>query len=303
MPDSRLPAGAPDRERRSHAELPRPRRGDEVRAVRVDVTQPHGIPEGGNGDRGERIEGLLTLPVGYTAGKRYPLLLVIHGGPAGVFKLTHVVTPGAYTTAVFASAGFAVLRPNPRGSSGYGTAFRRANEKDWGGGDYRDLMAGVDAVIAMGIADPDRLGVMGWSYGGFMTSWIITQTNRFQAASIGAPVTDLVSFTGTSDIPAFLPSYFGGEFWDEQLVEIYRERSPMSHVGRARTPALIQQGESDLRVPISQGYELYNALKRQGIPTRMVTYPRQPHGIREPRLLRDLVERNLAWMEQWLGTP
>ena len=164
-------------------------------------------------------------------------------------------------------------------------------------------MAGVDAVIAMGIADPDRLGVMGWSYGGFMTSWIVTQTNRFQAASIGAPVTDLVSFTGTSDIPAFLPSYFGGEFWDEQLVEIYRERSPMSHVGRARTPALIQQGESDLRVPISQGYELYNALKRQGIPTRMVTYPRQPHGIREPRLLRDLVERNLAWMEQWLGTP
>jgi len=255
------------------------------------------------GDRGEKIEGLLTLPVGYAPGKRYPLLLVIHGGPAGVFKLTHVVTPGAYTTAVFASAGFAVLRPNPRGSSGYGTAFRRANEKDWGGGDYRDLMAGVDAVIAMGIADPDRLGVMGWSYGGFMTSWIITQTNRFRAASIGAPVTDLVSFTGTSDIPAFLPSYFGGEFWDEQLVEIYRERSPMSHVGRARTPALIQQGESDLRVPISQGYELYNALKRQGIPTRMVTYPRQPHGIREPRLLRDLVERNLAWMEQWLGTP
>ena len=164
-------------------------------------------------------------------------------------------------------------------------------------------MAGVDAVIAMGIADPDRLGVMGWSYGGFMTSWIITQTDRFKAASIGAPVTDLVSFTGTSDIPAFLPSYFGGEFWDEELFEIYRERSPMGHVGRAKTPALIQQGESDLRVPISQGYELYNALKRQGVPTRMVTYPRQPHGIREPRLLRDLAERNLAWMEQWLGTP
>ncbi len=279
-----------------------------IRISEVNANLPkHPLPETRvitwSGDRGEKIEGLLTLPVGYAPGKRYPLLLVIHGGPAGVFKLTHVVTPGAYTTAVFASAGFAVLRPNPRGSSGYGTAFRRANEKDWGGGDYRDLMAGVDAVIAMGIADPDRLGVMGWSYGGFMTSWIITQTNRFKAASIGAPVTDLVSFTGTSDIPAFLPSYFGGEFWEEQLLEIYRERSPMTHVGRARTPALIQQGESDLRVPISQGYELYNALKRQGIPTRMVTYPRQPHGIREPRLLRDVAERNLAWMEQWLGTP
>ena len=264
----------------------------------------HALPETRvitwTGDKGEKIEGLLTLPVGYVAGRRYPLLLVIHGGPAGVFKLTHAATPGAYTAAVFASAGYAVLRPNPRGSSGYGTAFRQANEKDWGGGDYRDLMAGVDAVITMGIADPDRLGVMGWSYGGFMTSWIITQTNRFKAASIGAPVTDLVSFTGTADIPAFLPSYFGGEFWEADLVEIYRERSPMSHIGKARTPSLIQHGEADARVPTSQGYEIYNALKRQGVPTRMVTYPRQPHAIREPRLIRDVMERNLAWMEQWI---
>jgi dipeptidyl aminopeptidase/acylaminoacyl peptidase len=266
----------------------------------------HPLPEtrviSWTGDQGRRVEGLLTLPVGYVPGKRYPLLLVIHGGPAGVFKLTHAATPGPYSAAVFASAGYAVLRPNPRGSSGYGTAFRQANEKDWGGGDYRDLMAGVDAVIAMGIADPDRLGVMGWSYGGFMTSWIITQTNRFKAASIGAPVTDLVSFTGTADIPAFLPSYFGGEFWEGDLSEIYRMRSPMSHVGKVRTPALIQHGEDDRRVPISQGYELYNALKRQGVPTQMVTYPRQPHGVREPRLIRDLAERNLAWMEKWLGS-
>jgi dipeptidyl aminopeptidase/acylaminoacyl peptidase len=254
------------------------------------------------GDRGQKIEGLLTLPVGYVPGKRYPLVLVIHGGPAGVFKLTHVASPGAYTAAVFASEGFAILRPNPRGSSGYGTAFRQANEKDWGGGDYRDLMAGVDAVIAMGVADPDRLGVMGWSYGGFMTSWIITQTGRFKAASIGAPVTNLVSFTGTADIPAFLPSYFGGEFWEADLSEIYRDRSPMNHIARARTPALIQHGEEDLRVPISQGYELHNALKRQGVPTQMVVYPRQPHGIREPRLVRDVLERNLAWMEKWLGS-
>ena len=279
-----------------------------VRVSDVNASLPkHPLPETRvvtwTGDKGQKIEGLLVLPVGYVAGKRYPLVLVIHGGPAGVFKLTHVASPGAYTAAVFASEGFAVLRPNPRGSSGYGTAFRQANEKDWGGGDYRDLMAGVDAVIAMGIADPDRLGVMGWSYGGFMTSWIITQTNRFKAASIGAPVTNLVSFTGTADIPDFLPSYFGGEFWEADLAEIYRERSPMSHIGRARTPALIQHGEADARVPTSQGYELYNALKRQGVPARMVTYPRQPHQVREPRLLRDLVERNVAWMKQWLGAP
>ena len=193
-----------------------------------------------------------------------------------------------------------MLRPNPRGSSGYGTAFRQANEKDWGGGDFRDLMAGVDAVIAMGIADPDRLGVMGWSYGGYMTSWIITQTDRFKAASIGAPVTNLVSFTGTADIPSFLPNYFGGEFWDDGAFESYRAHSAMGHIGKAKTPALIQHGESDVRVPISQSYELYNALKRRGVPVKMVVYPRQPHGPREPRLLRDLAERNLAWMDQWV---
>src|SRR5262249_49659845 len=138
---------------------------------------------------GKTIEGLLTLPVGYEPGKKYPLLLVIHGGPAGVFKLTHIAMPGAYPVAALAAEGYAVLRANPRGSSGYGTAFRQANIKDWGGGDYADLMAGVDKVVGMGIADPDRLGVMGWSYGGFMTAWIVTQTNRLKAASIGAPVT------------------------------------------------------------------------------------------------------------------
>ena len=253
------------------------------------------------GDGGRTIEGLLTLPVGYVPGRRCPLLLVIHGGPAGVFQLAYTAGPSPYSTALFAAEGYAVLRANPRGSSGYGTAFRRANEKDWGGGDYRDLMAGVDAVVAMGVADPDRLGVMGWSYGGFMTSWIVTQTDRFKAASIGAPVTDLVSFTGTADIPSFIPDYFGGELWEPKLAETYWTHSPMAYVGRVKTPSLIQQGESDVRVPISQGYEFYNALKRRGIPTQMVTYPRQPHGVREPRLVRDLAERNLAWMAKWLG--
>ena len=167
------------------------------------------------GDQGEAIEGLLTLPVGYQAGRRYPLLLVVHGGPAGAYKASSIASPGPYPVAVFAAEGYAVLRANPRGSSGYGTKFRQANDKDWGGADFRDLMAGVDKVIAMGIADADRLGILGWSYGGYMTSWTITQTDRFKAASVGAGVTDLVSFTGTSDIPSFLPDYFGGEFWDE----------------------------------------------------------------------------------------
>ncbi len=150
---------------------------------------------------GKEIEGLLTYPVGYQAGQRVPLILNVHGGPAGVFQQTFIGGRGVYPLATFAARGYAILRPNPRGSSGYGTDFRRANVKDWGMGDYQDLMTGVDHVIAMGVADPNRLGVMGWSYGGFMTSWIVTQTKRFKAASAGAPVTNLMSFNGTADIP------------------------------------------------------------------------------------------------------
>ena len=249
---------------------------------------------------GQEVEGLLTLPVGYAPGRKCPLLLVVHGGPMGVFSRTYVGNPGTYPVAVFAARGYAVLRPNPRGSSGYGAKFRHANYGDWGGGDYRDLMTGVDELIKQGVADPERLGVMGWSYGGFMTSWIITQTKRFQAASVGAGVTNLMSFTGTADIPGFLPDYFHGEFWDD--LKPYAEHSAMFRVKGVTTPTLIQHGERDERVPLSQGQELYNALKRQGCTTKMVVYPRTPHGIEEPRLLLDAMRRNLDWFEKHVPT-
>jgi dipeptidyl aminopeptidase/acylaminoacyl peptidase len=252
------------------------------------------------GDHDEPVEGLLTLPAGYTAGKRYPLLLVVHGGPAGEYKATSIAASGPYPVAVFASEGYAVLRANPRGSSGYGTKFRQANIGDWGGGDYRDLMAGVDHVVGLGVADPNRLGILGWSYGGFMTAWTITQTDRFKAASVGAGVTDLLSFTGTSDIPSFLPDYFGGDFWREGGREVYGTHAAMGWIEKVRTPTLIEHGEADVRVPVSQSYELYNALKRRGVPVEMVVYPRQPHGFREPRFIRDLADRNLAWMNRWV---
>ncbi len=248
---------------------------------------------------GLEIEGLLTYPANYEKGKRYPLLLNVHGGPAGVFTQTFVASPGAYPIAAFSSHGYAILRPNPRGSSGYGKKFRYANYNDWGGGDYQDLMTGVDHVIKMGVADENRLGIMGWSYGGFMTSWTITQTKRFKAASVGAGVTNLMSFTGTADIPSFLPDYFSGEFWDKP--DAYRQHSAMFHVKGVKTPTLIQHGERDERVPLSQGLELYNALKRQGCVTKMVIYPRTPHGIEEPRLLVDCMERNLDWFDRHIG--
>jgi dipeptidyl aminopeptidase/acylaminoacyl peptidase len=248
---------------------------------------------------GKEIEGLLTYPVNYQAGQRVPLILNIHGGPAGVFVQTFVGSRGVYPLATFSSRGYAILRPNPRGSSGYGVEFRRANTKDWGFGDYQDLMTGVDRVIEMGVADPDRLGVMGWSYGGFMTSWVVTQTNRFKAASAGAPVTNLMSFNGTADIPAFIPDYFGGQFWE--VLDVYQKHSPIFNVKSVTTPTMIQHGEADVRVPISQGYEFYNALKVKGVPTRMIVLPRQPHGPNEPKMQLAAMDANLEWFEKYIG--
>ncbi|HEX6729177.1 MAG TPA: S9 family peptidase [Pyrinomonadaceae bacterium] len=248
---------------------------------------------------GKEIEGLLTYPVGYQTGQRVPLILNIHGGPAGVFLQTFIGGRGVYPLATFASRGYAILRPNPRGSSGYGTEFRRANIQDWGFGDYQDLMTGVDRVIEMGVADPERLGVMGWSYGGFMTSWIVTQTQRFKAASAGAPVTNLMSFNGTADIPAFIPDYFGGQFWE--IMDRYQKHSPMFNVKGVSTPTMIQHGEADVRVPIAQGYEFYNALKVKGVPTRMLVLPRQPHGPTEPKMQLAAMKANLDWFEKYLN--
>ena len=246
---------------------------------------------------GAEVEGLLTYPVDYEPGKKYPLILNIHGGPAGVFAENFIGRFAVYPLATFASRGYAILRPNPRGSGGYGKQFRFANVGDWGGKDYEDDMAGVDRVIAMGVADPDHLAVMGWSYGGFMTSWVVTHTDRFKAACVGAGVTNLWSFTGTADIPGFLPDYFGGEPW--QQFQAFEQHSPITFVKNVKTPTLILHGEADVRVPTSQGYEFYHALKRMGATTKMVVYPRTPHGPREPKFILDIAQRNLEWVDHY----
>lgn len=242
------------------------------------------------------IEGLITYPANYVKGKKYPMILNIHGGPAGVFAQNYTGAGAVYPIQAFAQQGYAVLRANPRGSSGYGADFRQANVNDWGYGDYDDLMGGVDKMIADGIAHPDSLCVSGWSYGGYMTSMIITKTNRFKASMVGAGVTNLISFNGTADIPGFLPDYFGGEFWDR--TDVYMKHSAMFAVKNVKTPTLIIHGEKDLRVPISQGQELYAALKKLDVKTQMVSYPRTPHGPQEPKFIEDIGERVINWFNE-----
>jgi dipeptidyl aminopeptidase/acylaminoacyl peptidase len=247
---------------------------------------------------GEDLEGLLTLPVGYEKGKKYPLILNIHGGPSGAFGETFIGAAGLYPIASFAAHGYAVLRVNPRGSVGYGNKFRAENVNDWGGGDYRDLMSGVDHAIAMGVADPNRLAVMGWSYGGYMTNWVITQTTRFKAAATGAGLSNMISMWGTNDIPTLIDDYFSGPPMEQ--TDRYWKQSPLYYVKNVTTPTLILHGEIDPRVPTGQGYEMYNALKRRGVETSMVVYPRTQHGPQEPKFILDIMQRHLDWVAKHL---
>ena len=247
---------------------------------------------------GTEIEGLLTYPVNYQSGTKAPLILNIHGGPAGGFNQDFIGRAALYPLGVFAAHGYAILRPNPRGSTGYGKVFRYSNVNDWGGKDYEDDQSGVDMLIAKGIVDANRMAVLGWSYGGYMTSWTIGQTTRFKAAAVGAGVTDLTSFTGTTDIADFVPDYFNGDFWKQS--EAYRKHSPITYVANVTTPTLVLHGEADERVPISQGLEYYHALQRRGVKTQMVTYPRQPHGPHEPKFVLDIMQRHVEWVDTYV---
>ncbi|WP_176521579.1 S9 family peptidase [Longimonas halophila] len=248
---------------------------------------------------GTEVEGLITYPVGYEDDTRVPLILSVHGGPAGVYNRSFTGGPSIYMTQVFAQEGYAVLRPNPRGSTGYGKEFRYANVEDWGNGDYEDLMAGVDLMVERDVAHPDSLALMGWSYGGYMTSYAVTKTDRFKAASMGAGLPNLISMVGTTDIPDYLVGHMGGEFWDN--FETYERHSAIYRIDNVTTPTQVLHGAEDDRVPPSQGREFYRALKRLDVPTEMVLYPRTPHGPREPKLLMDVTPRILDWFDTHLG--
>lgn len=250
------------------------------------------------------IEGLLTYPVDYDPSRKYPLVLNVHGGPAGVFSQSYTGNPGIYDIQTFAHEGYAMLRPNPRGSTGYGKDFRFANVRDWGFGDMDDLMAGVDKAIEMGVAHPDSLLLMGWSYGGYMTSFAVTRTDRFKAASMGAGLPNLVSMTTTTDIGEYLVAHMGGkEIWEDY--EGYQKHSAMYRIANVTTPTQVIHGERDLRVPFTQGQEFYRALGRRGVPTEMIVLPRTPHGPQEPKLLMEVSPIILKWFDAHLrpGKP
>lgn len=251
---------------------------------------------------GETIEGVLVLPVGYSQGDRVPLLLDIHGGPAGVDANDYKGGGYAYPTQVFAGLGYAVLQPNYRGSTGYGERFRQLNRGHISGTDWIDVNSGVDHLIDQGIADPDRLGIMGWSFGGHHTYWGITQTDRFAAASAGAGANDLISMYSQTDLPSFYHTYLGPKPWED--FELYEERSAYRNVADVTTPLLIQVGENDERVPAEQSIQFYEAVKSIGkVPeVKLVQYPDQSHGVGEPRLQRDLMTRNIKWFTRWIPT-
>ena len=240
------------------------------------------------------INGVVVLPPNYQSGTRYKTVVHIHGGPEEAWTIGFNGNWYNYA-ALLASHGYVVLLPNPRGSDGQGPAFTEANFQDWGGGDFGDVMAGVDYLVAQGISDPDRMVIGGWSFGGFMTSWAVTHTDRFKAGMVGAAVTDLVSMATTTDIsPSYADGYFGplaGNF------EVYEKHSPVRFVANCHTPVLILHGDADPRVPPSQSQEFYHALHFINKNAVMITYPREHHIFTEREHQIDSLTRILEWYD------
>jgi dipeptidyl aminopeptidase/acylaminoacyl peptidase len=241
---------------------------------------------------GLEIEGALIKPAGYVAGTRVPLIALIHGGPTGAWQ-DSIESWGQ----LLAARGFAVFYPNIRGSTGYGHKFVEINRGDWGGADFKDVMAGVDYLIAQNIADPQRLGIGGWSYGGYMSEWAITQTNRFKAAVSGAGLSNLASEFGTEAGSSYDQWFFGVPY---ENLDVFMKSSPIKYLKNAKTPTLILQGEADRTDPIGQSQELYRGLKYYGVEAELVLYPREPHGFTEEKHLIDRLNRIVAWYEKHL---
>jgi dipeptidyl aminopeptidase/acylaminoacyl peptidase len=244
---------------------------------------------------GREIEAALMKPIAQATNGKPPLVLLVHGGPASNFSADYFWF-NAWPQLLVAR-GYQVLMVNPRGSTGYGENFLKANRADWGGGDFKDLMAALDAVIARGETDPNRLGIGGWSYGGEMTQWAITQTNRFRAAVTGGGVFDQAAEFGTEDDPAADEWYFGTP-WDNP--EVFARNSPATFIRNAKTPMLIVHGEDDHNNPVIQSRELYRALKRYGVESELIVYPGEGHLPHQEKHQIDILQRMLDWFDHYL---
>jgi dipeptidyl aminopeptidase/acylaminoacyl peptidase len=248
-----------------------------------------------SGDGVEIEAALLTPSDPAPSSQPLPLVVLVHGGPTG--RWSDSFEPWGQ---VLASRGYAVLYPNIRGSTGYGHRFVEMNRADWGGGDFKDVMAGVDSLVARGIADPKRLGIGGWSYGGYMAAWAVTQTSRFKAAVVGAPVIDLASEFGTEAGPEYDEWFYGTPY---ERLDGFIKSSPITYVKQAKTPTLLLQGEDDTTDPIGQSQQFHRGLKRYGVESELVLYPREPHGLREEKHLLDRLNRIAAWYDKYLIPP
>ena len=249
---------------------------------------------------GVNIQGWLVPPAKVEPGKKYPMVMLIHGGPSSVTTSEWPASSGM-SRAIVASLsvrGYYVLLPNPRGSYGQGEDFTRANVKDFGGGDLRDDLAGVDAAIKKYPIDPNRLGVTGWSYGGFMTMWTVTQTNRFRAAVAGAGIANWQSYYGQNLIDQWMIPFFGASVYDDPAV--YEKCSPIRFIKNVKTPTLVIVGERDAECPASQSYEFWHALKTLGVPTKLIIYPGEGHMFIEPKHQADRLEETVGWFDKYL---
>jgi len=252
-------------------------------------------------NEGSNIQGWLVPPAKIEPDKKYPLVLLIHGGPSSVTTSEWPASFGMSRAiiAALSTRGYYVLLPNPRGSYGQGENFTRANMKDFGGGDLRDDLAGADAAIKKYPIDPNRLGVTGWSYGGFMTMWTVTQTNRFSAAVAGAGIANWQSYYGQNLIGQWMIPFFGASVYNDP--EVYEKSSPIRFIKNVKTPTLIIVGERDAECPASQSYEFWHALKALGVPTKLIIYAGEGHMFIAPEHQTDRLEQTVAWFDKYLG--
>jgi dipeptidyl aminopeptidase/acylaminoacyl peptidase len=242
-----------------------------------------------------QVQGWLLLPKDYNPAKKYPLIVEVHGGPAAAL-IAHWGAGGGLSAAAFSALGYFVLQPNPRGSFGQGEEFTQANRKDFGYGDLRDILAGVDAVVARYPVDSGRVGLTGWSYGGFMTMFAVTQTQRFKAAVAGAGISDWQSYYGENSIDQWMIPYFGASVYDDPAV--YARSSAITFIKQARTPTLVVVGDRDGECPAPQSYEFWHALRDEHVPAQLVVYPNEGHGFVDPAHRRDVMDRAVEWFER-----